>query len=132
MKKAIIILLILMFVGSVFAVPMAKTEAQISADASVAEKQNLIAGQIAIQINSNEVAADGETGAAIERCPCIKGDLNGDGLINFEDINPFTRVIRHPWFYKIFNPRMFCAADINNDNEVDFKDINPFVALLSQ
>ena len=65
-------------------------------------------------------------------CGYCKGDVNGDGWVNFGDINPFVQYLSNPqgWFnnYPDANP---ANADINEDGFVNFADINPFVSLLS-
>jgi hypothetical protein len=60
------------------------------------------------------------------------GDLNCDGHVNFNDINPFVLAITSAAQYALAYPncnRNF--ADCNHDGVVDFDDINPFVAILS-
>ncbi|MEW6250001.1 MAG: beta-propeller fold lactonase family protein [Planctomycetota bacterium] len=61
-----------------------------------------------------------------------KGDLNCDGVVNFDDINPFVLALSDPAGYAAAYPTCpIMNADINNDGVVDFDDINPFVALLT-
>jgi hypothetical protein len=60
------------------------------------------------------------------------GDLNCDGLVDFDDINPFVLALGDPASYQSQYPN--CSADlgdVNGDGIVDFDDINPFVALLA-
>ncbi len=60
------------------------------------------------------------------------GDLNCDGEISFDDINPFVRALGGSAGYEQAYP--YCDydhADCNQDGTVDFDDINAFVALLS-
>lgn len=59
---------------------------------------------------------------------CEPGDVNGDGVVGFPDINPFVAVIIDPAAATVDER---CAADVNRDGYVTFADINPFVALLS-
>jgi hypothetical protein len=60
------------------------------------------------------------------------GDLNCDGLVDFDDINPFVLAISDPTGYSATYPDCNVnLADCNGDCQVDFDDINPFVALLS-
>jgi hypothetical protein len=60
------------------------------------------------------------------------GDLNCDGQVDFEDINPFVLRLSNPAAYAAQYPDCPDAnGDINGDGEVGFTDINPFVALLS-
>jgi len=63
---------------------------------------------------------------------CVVGDLNCDGGIGFDDINPFVLRLATPAQYELLYPD--CPdenGDINRDGTVGFRDINPFVELLS-
>ena len=53
----------------------------------------------------------------------LVGDVNGDGLVSFIDIQPFIDALTSPEFV--------VAADINFDGEVNFFDIAPFIAVLA-
>lgn len=55
--------------------------------------------------------------------PC-PGDCNCDGLINFDDIDPFVAVLGGA------TPCRFENCDVNGDGVINFDDIDPFVALL--
>jgi hypothetical protein len=61
-----------------------------------------------------------------------RGDLNCDGVINFDDINAFvlalTDISGYLEQYPACNRNL---ADCNLDGYVDFNDINAFVAILS-
>ncbi|MEW6251660.1 MAG: hypothetical protein AB1716_13525 [Planctomycetota bacterium] len=60
------------------------------------------------------------------------GDLNCDGAVNFEDINPFVLALSDPAGYATAFPACpIRKGDINGDGLVNFDDINPFVALLA-
>jgi DNA-binding beta-propeller fold protein YncE len=60
------------------------------------------------------------------------GDLNCDGVVNFDDINPFVVALSDPAAYQAAYPSCnIMNGDCNGDGFVDFDDINPFVALLS-
>ncbi len=63
--------------------------------------------------------------------PECKGDVNDDGLINFDDIDPFVWVLKHR-MWQIHHPNhpKLWRADINNDGRVNQADVNPFVALI--
>jgi probable HAF family extracellular repeat protein len=64
--------------------------------------------------------------------PIIKGDLNNDKVVDFDDINPFVLALTDaPGFQAAFPASFREAADVNADGAVDFGDINPFVALLT-
>jgi hypothetical protein len=58
---------------------------------------------------------------------CTVGDVNGDGSVNFADINAFVNVLQNPTAASVDER---CAADANRDGYVNFADINAFVELL--
>ena len=68
-------------------------------------------------------------------CPSASacgGDLNCDGVVNFDDINPFVLALSDPAGYQAAFPNCHILnRDCNGDGYVDFDDINPFVAILS-
>jgi hypothetical protein len=60
------------------------------------------------------------------------GDLSCNGVVGFDDINPFVLRLSDPAAYHNAYPNCPDArGDINGDGGVDFGDINPFVTLLS-
>ncbi len=62
-----------------------------------------------------------------------KGDINCDGLVDFDDINAFVLALSSPASYAAAYPNCDIAlADIDDNGVVDFDDINGFVALLSR
>jgi hypothetical protein len=63
----------------------------------------------------------------------VYGDLNCDGLVNFDDINPFVSTLgADPLTWNLAHPGChWLNADGNADGVVNFDDINPFVVLLS-
>jgi hypothetical protein len=65
--------------------------------------------------------------------PAIRGDLNGDTLINGFDIEPFVLSLTDPSGFAAQHPFVLraCAADINRDGSIDGFDIEPFVQLLT-
>jgi hypothetical protein len=59
------------------------------------------------------------------------GDLECDGLVNFDDISPFSVALTSREEYERLYPGCdWFHADINGDGSVDFADIDAFVALL--
>jgi len=57
------------------------------------------------------------------------GDVDGDGDIDFNDINPFVAaLVSGP--DSGLSPCALHAADVNQDGAADFGDINPFIDLL--
>jgi hypothetical protein len=65
--------------------------------------------------------------------PPIPGDLNGDGLVNTADINPFILALTDPPAFTAAFPHVDRAAagDLNGDGLVNTADINPFVLALT-
>ncbi len=64
--------------------------------------------------------------------PALPGDVNCDGVVDFDDINPFVLALSDPGAYAALYPDCpFENRDVNNDGEFNFDDINPFVAILS-
>ncbi len=62
----------------------------------------------------------------------VLGDLNCDGVVDFDDINPFVLALSDPASYQLAFPDCnYLNADCDQDGDVDFADINAFVALLS-
>lgn len=60
------------------------------------------------------------------------GDLDGDNLATFADIDPFVFALSHneAEFKAVYPAGHYRAADCNQDGMIDFDDIDPFVALL--
>ena len=54
--------------------------------------------------------------------PILFGDVNLDGMVNFQDISPFISVLSNGEFQ--------AEADTNQDGEVNFLDISPFIIIL--
>jgi hypothetical protein len=60
-----------------------------------------------------------------------RGDLNCDGVVDFDDINPFVLALSDPAAYAAAYPTCnILTGDCDQNGQVDFDDINPFVALL--
>jgi len=62
------------------------------------------------------------------RLPLPNGDVNLDGRLTFDYIDPFVAVL----VGIDTNPARVTAADVNRDGSVTFDDIDPFVALLGE
>jgi serine protease AprX len=61
---------------------------------------------------------------------CALGDMNCDGIVSFDDINPFVLALSDPLAYAATYPNCnLLNGDCNFDESVDFDDINCFVAL---
>jgi hypothetical protein len=60
-----------------------------------------------------------------------RGDLNCDGVVNFDDISPFVTALVSQTTYEARYPGCpWLNGDINGDGAVDFDDISPFVGCL--
>ncbi|MEW6252566.1 MAG: LamG-like jellyroll fold domain-containing protein [Planctomycetota bacterium] len=67
-----------------------------------------------------------------EILPAQAGDLNCDGRVNFDDINPFVLALSDRRGYEAAYPDCnWYNADCNGDDGVSFEDINAFVELLT-
>ena len=64
--------------------------------------------------------------------PLLAGDLNCDGAIDFDDIDPFIVALGgQPGYEQAYPGCHWLSADANGDGTVTFDDIDPFVGLLS-
>jgi hypothetical protein len=62
---------------------------------------------------------------------CQMGDMNCDGFVDFDDINPFVMaLISHDGYVSAYPDCRYGNADCDNNGYVDFDDINPFVECL--
>lgn len=62
----------------------------------------------------------------------VPGDLDCNGLVDFDDIDPFVLALSGETGYtEMFPDCNWLNADCNGDEHVDFDDINAFVAVLS-
>ena len=103
--------------------PAPRFAAALAADAA-RESVVLFGGQAA-----NAGALLGDTW---ELAPSVVGDLNCDGVVDFEDINPFVLALT-AWgqYLQQYPDCDIMLADINGDAYVTYADINPFVTLLT-
>lgn len=56
-------------------------------------------------------------------CEFPLGDVNMDGIVSLQDVNPFVNLLTSGMFQ--------CEADINEDGVVNLSDVNPFVTILT-
>ena len=64
--------------------------------------------------------------------PFTVGDMDCDGDVDFDDINPFVLALTDPLTYQAQYPNCnYLNGDCDGDGDVDFDDINAFVALLN-
>jgi hypothetical protein len=60
-----------------------------------------------------------------------RGDMNCDGYVDFDDINPFVSALVGRAGYEAQLPNCsWLNGDIDLNGAVDFDDINPFVSCL--
>ena len=60
-----------------------------------------------------------------------RGDVNCDGLRNFNDIDPFILALSLPVQYEQLYPQCFAGyADMNQDGLITPDDIDPFIGVL--
>lgn len=73
-----------------------------------------------------------EGSVTIVRIPAVTGDMNWDGVVDFNDIDPFVLALSDPDGYLAqFGYAPIYSGDVNRDESFDFNDIDPFVALLT-
>ncbi len=53
----------------------------------------------------------------------VPGDINGDGLTNLLDVQPFVDILLSDEFDPV--------ADLNNDGIVNLLDVGPFIDIIS-
>ncbi len=81
--------------------------------------------------NTDILAPDGL--ASVMPIPDARGDINCDGVINFDDIDPFVAAFSgQAYFNSLYPGCNWFNSDVNCDGTVDFDDIDPWVALLGQ
>ena len=68
-------------------------------------------------------------GTSCEPNPCVcPGDMDCDGLVDFDDINLFVAALSYPGGVGWPFPCPWLSGDCNGDHDVTFDDINAFVA----
>jgi len=68
-----------------------------------------------------------------DTCETVLGDVNCDGVVDGDDVDPFVLAMVNPDSYAQQYPSCIAGnRDINGDGLCDFGDINPFVQLLTQ
>ena len=66
-----------------------------------------------------------------DECETAPGDLDCDGDVDFDDIDPFVLALSGQAAYEAAYPDCdWFNADCDGDGDVDFDDIDSFVALL--
>ena len=78
--------------------------------------------------NGNAFFDEARLGTSVDNLVLVEkpllGDINGDGLINLLDVQPFVDLLTNNLFQ--------VEADINGDGVVDLLDVQPFVDLLNE
>lgn len=67
------------------------------------------------------------TNAIVPDIGCIKGDVNGDGLIDGQDVQAFAAVMLNP---PCIEARGFCAADVDNNSTINSADATGLAQLM--
>ena len=67
-----------------------------------------------------------------DECEIVTGDVNCDGSVDFNDINPFVLLMTSTWLWQQTYPTcLLMNGDCNFDEVISFADINPFIAILT-
>ena len=102
-----------------------------TANLVVTSVTSLDAGVYSVDVK-NACGLVASAGAVLQILVAGRGDLNCDGSLDFDDINPFVLALSDPVLYQATYPDCdILAGDCNGDGDVDFKDINAFVGLLA-
>jgi len=89
------------------------------------------APRIKVSDSLNRSAEHTFTLVVTETCGLL-GDLDCNGVVDFDDINPFVLALSDPVAYQNAYPNCdLMNADCDGNGTVNFDDINPFVAILS-
>ena len=66
------------------------------------------------------------------RMPAVLGDMNGDGVVNSFDVDPFVLALADPEEFALRYPAVdrVCAGDANLDGTLNTFDIDPFIDIL--
>ncbi|MCC7204126.1 MAG: hypothetical protein IT441_03540 [Phycisphaeraceae bacterium] len=72
-------------------------------------------------------------GGSLIQADIFLGDLNGDGLVNVQDINPFILALTSSPAYEqqFYWLDRVAVGDLSGDGAVNVQDINPFIAALT-
>jgi hypothetical protein len=90
----------------------------------------LQAGQYALQVSA-PVSGVAYVLAWYARLDAVLGDMNLDGVVDFDDIAPFVLGLNDPDEYaRVYEVLAVDHGDIDGDDEYDFDDISPFLDLL--
>ncbi|MEW6251005.1 MAG: hypothetical protein AB1716_10190, partial [Planctomycetota bacterium] len=77
-------------------------------------------------------AANSQTATVVLDFGVLPGDLDCNGLVDFNDITPFVQILSDPAGWQVAHPNCpWENGDTDGNELVDFNDINPFVALLA-
>ncbi len=99
---------------------------------SALEELPLSAGHMYYIVMDGYTNAEGNYTLIMDRhLPYDVGDVNCDGAVDFDDIDPFVlALIDHVLFEMEYSDCSWLKGDCDNDGDVDFDDIDLFVALL--
>ncbi len=90
-----------------------------------------LGGWIGASFAGDNTYAVALTGVRFSVSPPVIGDVNCDGVVNFDDINAFVLALVGQASYEAAYPNCrWLNADIDGNSIVNFDDINPFVNCL--
>jgi len=77
--------------------------------------------------------ADANANGVPDSCEIYPGDVDCDGDVDFDDIDPFVLAITGEAAFRTVHPDcLHLNGDCDGDGDVDFDDITPFVGLLGR
>ena len=86
---------------------------------------------LSLQVQGEPTSPDLNKNGIPDECEGLKGDLNCDGKIDFDDIDPFVLALSDKGAYQAQYPNcLWLNADCNKDGHVNFDDVDPFVSLI--
>ena len=88
-----------------------------------------------VRIGSTTYSGNSPAARIYEITSC-RGDMNNDGSVDFDDIDPFVLAIGDPADYDAAFPGLLGSlpfhGDLNCDDSVDFDDIDPIVERITE
>lgn len=81
-------------------------------------------------INGGSVFLPNATLNVTLEAPILLGDVNQDGVVNFQDVGAFITILLRSVFSFLFSGSFLPEADCNQDGVVNFDDIPAFIEIL--
>ncbi|MCC7408050.1 MAG: SBBP repeat-containing protein [Phycisphaeraceae bacterium] len=94
-------------------------------------RMNIVAGQT-LCLRVEQTAGPIEVPYTLRLLESVPGDLNHDGRVNIQDINPFVYALVNPLFFRFEHQDWDVDSlwDLTGDDQLNIADINPFVSLI--